>query len=62
MNNLGHIYSTNVNLFNLYKIQEAGKYTIQLCCQADENLADEPDGLCGGVFCSEKREFLNPVG
>lgn len=57
MNNLGHIYSTNVNLFDLYKIQEAGKYTIQVCCQADENLADKPDKLCEGVSSSEKGNF-----
>lgn len=57
MNNLGHIYSTNVNLFDWYKIQEAGKYTIQVCYQADENLADKPDGLCESVFCTEKGNF-----
>jgi hypothetical protein len=54
----GQKISVKFNLFDWYEIPEKGKYNIRICYQADENLAYKPDGICKGVFCSEKKSII----
>lgn len=48
------IISVKFNLFDWYEFPKAGNYSLQVCYQADEQLAYKPDGLTEGIFCSEK--------
>lgn len=48
--------STQFNLFDWYEVPKARTLTIQVCYQADENLAYKPDGLVEGIFYGEKKE------
>ncbi len=54
----GEKINTKFSLFDWYEFPKAGKYTIQICYQADENLAYIPEGLCAGVFCSAKKTVI----